>query len=96
MIENVVFLIPARRNSKGFKFKNRKLIDFTLNSIPKEYLSMVYISTDDEELKLKSKKTNINIIDRPVELAQDETTMKEVLQHFIEVENITNDTVGGE
>ena len=92
MIENVVFLIPARRNSKGFKFKNRKLIDFTLNSIPKEYLSMVYISTDDEELKLKSKKTNINIIDRPVELAQDETTMKEVLQHFIEVENITNDT----
>ncbi len=44
MIENVVFLIPARRNSKGFKFKNRKLIDFTLNSIPKEYLSMVYIA----------------------------------------------------
>ena len=91
-MKKVVFLIPARRNSKGFKFKNRKLIDFTLNSIPKEYLSKVYISTDDEELIKKSIKTNINIVDRPVELAQDETTMKEVLQHFIEVENITNDT----
>ena len=42
-MKKVVFLIPARRNSKGFKFKNRKLIDFTLNSIPKEYLSKVYI-----------------------------------------------------
>ena len=90
MLKNVVFLIPARRNSKGFKFKNRELIDFTLNSIPKEYLSKVYISTDDEELKIKSKKVNINIIDRPVELAQDKTTMKDVLQHFIDVENITN------
>ncbi len=78
MLKNVVFLIPARRNSKGFKFKNRELIDFTLNSIPKEYLSKVYISTDDEELKIKSKKVNINIIDRPVELAQDKTTMKDV------------------
>ena len=43
-------------------------------------------------IKIPEVKTNINIIDRPVELAQDETTMKEVLQHFIEVENITNDT----
>ncbi len=59
MIENVVFLIPARRNSKGFKFKNRKLIDFTLNSIPKEYLSMVYISTDDEYKILSKAKKNL-------------------------------------
>ena len=92
MLENVMFFIPARRNSKGFKFKNRTLIDFTLNSIPKEYFSQVYISTDDEELKLKSKKANINIIDRPTELAQDKTSMKEVLQHFIEVVHISQDT----
>ena len=54
-MENVIFLIPARKNSKGFKFKNRKLIDFTINSIPMEYRNKVYISTDDGVIKERVK-----------------------------------------
>ena len=62
MMEKVIFLIPARKNSKGFKFKNRKLIDFTINSIPMEYRNQVYISTDDDVIKVRVKESNINVI----------------------------------
>ena len=91
MMEKVIFLIPARKNSKGFKFKNRKLIDFTINSIPMEYRNQVYISTDDDVIKERVRESNINVIDRPDELAQDKTTMVEVLKHFIKVKDIPAD-----
>ena len=90
-MKDVVFLIPARRNSKGFKFKNRKLLDFTLNIIPDEYLSKVYISTDDEELKRRSIDKGINVVHRPDEIAQDKTSMKEVLQHFVDEKKLEDD-----
>ena len=90
-MKDVVFLIPARRNSKGFKFKNRKLLDFTLNIIPDEYLSKVYISTDDEELKRRSIDKGINVVHRPDEIAQDKTSMKEVLQHFVNEKKLEDD-----
>ena len=41
-------IIPARRNSKGLPFKNRKLIDFTMEKIPKEFKKNILIATDDE------------------------------------------------
>ena len=91
MMEKVIFLIPARKNSKGFKFKNRKLIDFTINSIPMEYRNQVYISTDDDVIKERVRESNINVIDRPDELAQDKTTMTDVLKHFIKVKDISAD-----
>jgi len=84
-----MFLIPARKNSKGFKFKNRKLIDFTINSIPEEYRDQVYISTDDKFIRDKALKLSVNVIDRPDELAQDTTTMTEVLKHFIKVKDVS-------
>ena len=64
-MKKVIFLIPARKNSKGFKFKNRKLIDFTINSIPMEYRSQVYISTDDDVIKERVRESNINVIVGP-------------------------------
>ena len=44
------FVIPARRNSKGFPFKNRKLLDYTINEIPIELHGKTIVSTDDEEI----------------------------------------------
>ena len=91
-MENVTFLIPARMGSKGFKFKNRKLFNFTADIIPDEYLSQVYVSTDDDVIKKKAEKSKVNIIDRPAELSQDETSMPDVLTHFIDVKNISDDS----
>tara|TARA_R110002124_G_scaffold125837_3_gene285114 strand:- start:48 stop:710 length:663 start_codon:yes stop_codon:yes gene_type:complete len=92
--ENCYFLIPARKGSKGFPLKNRKLFEYTIDAIPEEFKSKIYVSTDDEYIKELAKERKINIVDRPKELAQDKTSMKQVLNHFIKIQNITcNDDI---
>tara|TARA_R100000008_G_scaffold86420_1_gene79459 strand:+ start:245 stop:907 length:663 start_codon:yes stop_codon:yes gene_type:complete len=88
------YLIPARMGSKGFPLKNRKLFEYTIDTIPEEIKSSVYVSTDDDYIKNVANENNIGVIDRPKELAQDETSMKEVMKHFIETKNIScNDNI---
>lgn len=74
-------IIPARRNSKGLPFKNRKLLDFTLNKIPQVFLKNVSISTDDEEIiqRVSISHPDISILEREEFLAQDSTSTKDVL-----------------
>ena len=90
-INNCYFFIPARKGSKGVRLKNRKLLHYTINSIPEEYRHLVYISTDDEEIKRKSIELNINVISRPIDLAADESSVLPVIQHFIDTEDIPAD-----
>ena len=72
-------IIPARKGSKGLPFKNRKLFDCTVNTIPQELLSDVYVSTDDEVILEKAATKNIAIIKRKEHLAQDNTSTKDVM-----------------
>ena len=44
------FVIPARKNSKGLPFKNRKLFEFTAATIPEDERPNTIVSTDDEEI----------------------------------------------
>ena len=46
--EKPLILIPARRDSKGVAFKNRRLLRYTLGTIPPEWRPQVVISTNDE------------------------------------------------
>ena len=82
IFKDTVFLIPARKNSKGFPFKNRKLFLSTASSIPQELKGNVYVSTDDSYIKKLSNEAGFNTIDRPPELAEDTSSLKEVLLHF--------------
>ena len=75
IINNCCFFIPAREGSKGVRFKNRKLLSYTVDSIPKEYRHLVYISTDDEVLKKQANDFGINVVDRPKELATDTSSV---------------------
>ena len=86
--ENCHLLIPARMGSKGFPLKNRKLFEYTVKTLPEEMKDKIFVSTDDDYIKNIAKINNIGTIHRPVELAQDETSMKEVLEHFIETQKI--------
>jgi len=81
-IENCYYLIPARKGSKGFPLKNRKLFEYTAKTFPEHIKSRLYVSTDDEFIRESARQFNINIIDRPEELAQDDTSMKDVALHF--------------
>jgi CMP-N-acetylneuraminic acid synthetase len=92
--DDCYYLIPARMGSKGFPLKNRKLFEYTIGTIPESVKEKVFVSTDDDYIKNIAVENNIGVIDRPQELAQDETSMKDVLKHFIEIKNIScNDNV---
>jgi CMP-N-acetylneuraminic acid synthetase len=83
-MDNFRILIPARRNSKGLPFKNRLLFDSTIDIIPIELRDKVLISTDDEVLIDRAKSMSLNVSVRPDNLAKDETSTKDVIQHHID------------
>ena len=83
-MKNVRIVIPARRNSKGLPFKNRKLFQRTINTIPKEFKNLIIVNTDDEVLKLQCIQLNIDYYSRPEHLGLDETSTKDV---FIDMHN---------
>ncbi len=78
------FVIPARKGSKGFQFKNRILLEYTLNEIPKKYYKNVIISTNDEVIVNKVKTSEIMILKREKELADNKASMKSVLIDVIQ------------
>jgi CMP-N-acetylneuraminic acid synthetase len=93
MDNNLNILIPARRNSKGLPFKNRILIDYTLNSIPDEYMDRVIVNTDDEVIISKCIRDCIRYYTRPIELGLDETSTKDVVVDMINNNYLEGDTI---
>lgn len=77
----MLIVIPARRNSKGLSFKNRKLLDYTLNKIPEDVLQNTYISTDDEEIIRKTEKV-CNIHYRSKQNSQDTSSTLSLMREF--------------
>ena len=88
-LQNCYLLIPARMGSKGFPLKNRELLKYTLDIIPEDMKSRAFVSTDDPQIKNMAFNSGVGVIDRPESLAQDETSMKDVLKHFIDIQKIT-------
>ncbi len=83
-----IAIIPARGGSKGIPRKNIKelagkpLIAYTIEAAKKaKKLDMVFVSTEDREIAEIAKKYGAEVIERPIELAQDGTPTHEVLQH---------------
>lgn len=88
-----VALIPLRGGSKSIPYKNVKL----LAGKPLCYwvchaasqakgIDTVYVSTDDVKIRdtVLSFGLDIQVIDRPAEFAQDESSTESVILHFIE------------
>ena len=75
----IKYVIPARRNSKGLPFKNRKLISRTLDTLPKNILKDTILTTDDEILLEMGKEYGVNCVNRDPELALDDTSTKDVM-----------------
>jgi len=98
-----IAIITARGGSKGLKRKNilqlndKPLIAWTieaaLNSVG---IDTCYVSTEDEEIANISKDFGAKIIERPIELAQDNTLSEEVLAHaisYLNDRNVSFDTI---
>ncbi len=82
--DDVFIVIPARRDSKGLPYKNRKLLEYTLNDIPKEIREKVIVTTNDEVIIEKLSNSGVKILKREEKLSDDTTSMKNVMIDVIE------------
>ena len=75
------YIIPARKNSKGFRHKNR----FLFEKLPKELIGKNVIVTSDDEVieQMNNQLYGFDFIKRPNELAEDTTSIKPVLEHIV-------------
>lgn len=100
----ILAIIPARGGSKGVPKKNIKLlgkkplIEYTIDDAKKtKLLSQIIVSTDDEEIVTAAEIAGCKPpFMRPKELAKDDSTSLEVVQHaitFFESKNIFFDAV---
>lgn len=86
----ILGIIPARGGSKGIKRKNlrpilgKPLVQYTIEaSLKSKYITKTIVSTEDFEIAQISKNANAQVIERPIELAQDETKTAPVMLHTL-------------
>ena len=102
--KKIVAIIPARGGSKRVPKKNIKslcgnpLISYIIRaSLASRYIDKTIVSTDDSEIAEVSRKYGAEVIDRPAELARDETpdtpVLRHVIKHLTEKENYTADII---
>lgn len=89
-LENIVVIIPARGGSKRLVNKNilpfgdMPLIIHSIKYAQYYNIKHIYVSTDDAEIKTIAEDYGANVIDRPKELALDDSTTVAVLKHALE------------
>ena len=80
----------ARGGSKGIKNKNlqainnKSLLEITVNQLRKKLKIDIFVSSDSKEILEKASILGCSLIDRPLELASDESTSEEALLHSVE------------
>lgn len=84
-------IIPARGGSKGVVRKNirsvagRPLIAYTIDAARDSHrLTRFVVSTEDAEIAEVARSLGCEVVDRPVELAADDTPMVPVARHALE------------
>ncbi len=87
----ILAIIPVRGGSKGIPGKNIRplagkpllahTVDAAFNS---KYITRTVVSTEDAKIKEVAKALSAEVVDRPVELAQDETKTAPVLLQVVD------------
>lgn len=83
-------IIPARGGSKGILRKNlrevagKPLIAWTIEQVRATPGLDCYVSTEDAEIAAVADRFGARVVQRPAELAQDETPSEPVIEHAIE------------
>ena len=96
LVKDYATLIPLRGGSKGIPRKNlicingEPLFSYVVRASLEANVRTI-VSTEDEEIKItcKTKFPDVEIIDRPENLAEDSTTTEEVIEHFLKVDTIS-------
>lgn len=87
MGSKVAVIVPARGGSKRLPRKNLITLGgiplFQIACIQGLHFGDVYVSTEDNEIKEAALKAGYAVIDRPLSLAQDDSTGISVVQHAV-------------
>ena len=90
MSMKILGLVPARYGSKGLPMKNirevagKALLQYALEAAKgSQLVSRVVVSTESDEVADKARALDCEVIQRPQELAQDDTPMVPVVQHTL-------------
>lgn len=99
-MRRILAIIPARGGSKGIYKKNIikvceiPLIAYTIKAaLESSVFAKVLVSSDDEEIKEVSLRFSTEVLDRPQELAQDNSSSLDVIEHAlksVEAESYTH------
>lgn len=91
-MKEILAIIPARGGSKSIKRKNIKpilgmpMIYYSIEACQKsKYITRFVVSTEDKEIKEISESFGAEVIERPIELAQDETKTAPVMLQVADV-----------
>ena len=81
--EDIVFIIPARKGSKGVPLKNRGLIDQTVKSLPPNLWRNIIVTSDDEWIEEYCAQRQLTYHARSAELSGDKVDIKSVMRQVI-------------
>ncbi|MEW5984344.1 MAG: acylneuraminate cytidylyltransferase family protein [Acidobacteriota bacterium] len=92
MAKEVIALIPARGNSKGIPGKNirefagKPLIAHSIGAARKaRHIDRVVVSTESVDVARVARRYRAEVLDRPPGLSQDDTPIKWVIDHAMDV-----------
>ena len=92
---NTAIIIPARGNSKGIKKKNlisfcgKPLIYWTIAQAKRSrFKENIFVSSEDDKILNYAYILGVNIIKRPIELSQDDSSSESAIKHALRNINI--------
>ena len=85
------YIIPARKDSKGIPFKNRKLFDYTAKTIPKSECKNTIVSSNDSQIISLAKEYGFIIHNRSESSSSDTASTKDFMLEVISDLCLTGD-----